>query len=75
MAVFKYTGRNKKGALKRGTIESKSRNEAIAELKKKEISLREIKETKATIFNKDLSIGGNSVKNRDFVIYCRQFEH
>ncbi len=35
MAVFKYTGRNKKGALKRGTIESKSRNEAIAELKKK----------------------------------------
>ncbi|TXL62474.1 type II secretion system F family protein [Cerasibacillus terrae] len=73
MAVFKYTGRNKKGALKRGTIESKSRNEAIAELKKKEISLREIKETKATIFNKDLSIGGNSVKNRDFVIYCRQF--
>lgn len=73
MPVYKYTGRTRKGHLKRGTIESGSRREAIQDLKKKGISLREIKETKATIFNKELSLGRKSVKNRDFVIYCRQF--
>lgn len=73
MAVYKYTGRTTKGKLKRGTLESETRNEAIVELKKKGISPREISETKATIFNRDLSKGAKSTKNRDFVIYCRQF--
>ena len=73
MPVYKYTGRTKRGNKKRGTIEAISRAQAIAALKEKGIRPREITETKATIFNKDISIGANSVKNEDFVIYCRQF--
>jgi len=76
MTVYKYVGRNKRGTLKRGTIEADTKKEAMLELKEKGISLREINETKATLFNRDLSLGGGSggsVKNRDFVIYSRQF--
>lgn len=73
MPVYKYVGRTNKGKLKRGTIEAVSRTDAIQELKNKSISPRELKETKATVFNKDFSIKRNKVKNRDFVIYCRQF--
>ncbi|MBO1003377.1 type II secretion system F family protein [Pseudogracilibacillus auburnensis] len=73
MLMYKYVGRTKKGLLKKGTIEGSSRSDVIAQLRGKEISPREITETKATIFNKDISIGRNSVKNEHFVIYCRQF--
>ncbi|MFD1851895.1 type II secretion system F family protein [Oceanobacillus bengalensis] len=73
MPVYKYTGRTRRGNMKKGTIESVSRSQAIVELREKGIRPREIEETKATIFNRDISIGGDKVKNEDFVIYCRQF--
>jgi len=73
MQMYKYVGRTKKGLMKRGTIESTSRNQAILTLREKGISPREVTETKATIFNKSLSLGGSSVKHQHFVIYCRQF--
>ena len=73
MAMYKYVGRTRKGALKRGTIEAVSRREAIAQLREQGISPRELTETKPNFFNKDISIGGNTVKNEHFVIYCRQF--
>ncbi|AXI09692.1 type II secretion system F family protein [Oceanobacillus zhaokaii] len=73
MPVYKYVGRTKKGTMKRGTIESVSRSQAISELREKSISPREVTETKATIFNRDIAIGGSTVKSEDFVIYCRQF--
>lgn len=73
MAIFKYVGRTKDGKLKRGTIEGNTRQEAINLLREQGISPREITETKATIFNKDLAIGGNRLKAEHFVIFCRQF--
>ena len=73
MPVYKYVGRTKRGTLKKGTIESFSRQQAIFELREKGISPREVNETKATIFNRELSFGSNNVKSEDFVIYCRQF--
>lgn len=73
MAVYKYVGRTERGTLKRGTIESESRNQAIRELRERGIRPREVNETKATIFNKDISFGGKTVKHEHFVIYCRQF--
>lgn len=73
MAVYKYVGRTDRGSLKRGTIESETRTQAINELEEKGIRPRELVETKPTIFNTSLSLGGNSVKNQHFVIYCRQF--
>lgn len=73
MAVFKYTGRSKKGVVKRGTIEATSRNDAIRKLRQEGISPREVEETKPSIFNRDISFGGSKVKAEDFIIYCRQF--
>lgn len=73
MAMYKYVGRNQKGTITRGTIESKSRQEAIRELRKKGLTPRSVEETKETLFNKNISFQRKSVKNRDFVIYCRQF--
>ncbi|MBU5265689.1 type II secretion system F family protein [Virgibacillus proomii] len=73
MPLYKYVVRAKKGKVKRGTIESVSKHAAIKQLQQSGVNLREIKETKETIFNKNLSLTMHSVKNRDFVIYCRQF--
>lgn len=74
MTVYKYVGRTRKGTLKRGTIESDSRQEALLELREKGIIPRQLTETKATLLNRNLTFGGGrSVKNRDFVVYCRQF--
>lgn len=72
MAMYKYVGRNEKGALKRGTLEAGSRRDVINKLRAQGISPREITETKPSIFNRDLSIG-SGVKMEHFVIYCRQF--
>src|SRR5699024_10240903 len=73
MLVYKYVGRTRKGSLKRGTIQGTSKKDAIQKLRDKGISPRELTETKPSIFNRDLSLSGNSVKNEHFVIYCRQF--
>lgn len=73
MAMYKYVGRTEKGAIKKGTIEGATKSQAIQALREKGIRPRELTETKATIFNKDISIGGDRVKSEDFVIYCRQF--
>lgn len=73
MHVYKYVGRTSDGALRRGTIEGSSQSDAMNKLRDKGISPRELTETKPSIFNRDLAIGGNRVKSEDFVIYCRQF--
>ncbi|GGN48862.1 type II secretion system F family protein [Oceanobacillus indicireducens] len=73
MAMYKYIGRTEKGALKKGTIESATKNQAIQLLREKGIRPRELTETKATLLNKDISIVGDRVKSEDFVIFARQF--
>ncbi|MFD1066565.1 type II secretion system F family protein [Oceanobacillus locisalsi] len=73
MALYKYVGRTEKGKLKKGTVEGATKNQALAALREKRIRPRELTETKANLFNKDLAIGGKKVKNEDFVVYCRQF--
>lgn len=73
MEMYKYVGRTRDGSLKRGTIEGRSRRDAINQLREQGISPRELTETKPSIFNRDLAIGGSRVKAEDFVIYCRQF--
>lgn len=73
MLFFKYVGRTRDGKLKRGTIEGRSKNEVLRKLRDQGISPREVVETKPSIFQRDINIGGNKVKTEDFVIYCRQF--
>lgn len=72
MTVFKYVGRTKTGAPAKGTIAADNKNAAIAKLREKGINPRELTESKS-ILHMELDLGGNLVKNQDFVIYCRQF--
>ncbi|MFJ8235058.1 type II secretion system F family protein [Ureibacillus sp. NPDC094379] len=71
MTVYKYVGRTKTGASKKGIIDAANKNAAITKLREKGINPRQIEESKS-ILHKDLNLGG-TVKNQDFVIYCRQF--
>ncbi|MGM9950418.1 MAG: type II secretion system F family protein [Lysinibacillus sp.] len=71
MTVYKYRGRSKTGALKKGTIQALNKNAAIVQLREQGINPREVEESKS-ILHKDLNLE-RSVKNEDFVIYCRQF--
>ncbi len=71
MTVYKYRGRSKSGALKKGIIQATNRNIAIDQLRDQGINPREVEESK-NIWHKDLHID-RTVKNQDFVIYCRQF--
>ena len=71
MTVFKYSGRSKTGALKKGTIQAANKNTAIVKLREQGINPRQVEES-TSILHKDLTIGGG-IKNQDFVIYCRQF--
>lgn len=71
MTVFRYSGRSKTGALKKGIIDATNKKVAIEKLRAQGINARELEESKS-ILHKDLAIGGN-VKHQDFVIYCRQY--
>lgn len=71
MTVYKYVGRTKSGTVAKGTINALNKNAAITKLREQGINPRQIEESKS-ILHKELSIG-SSVKNEDFVIYCRQF--
>ena len=72
MTVFKYVGRTKTGAPAKGTIDAANKNAAITKLREKGINPREINESNS-ILHMELNLGGNTVKNQDFVVYCRQF--
>ena len=71
MTVFRYSGRSKTGALKKGIIDAANKKVAIEKLRAQGINARELEESRS-ILHKDLAIGGK-VKHQDFVIYCRQY--
>lgn len=71
MTVFRYSGRTKTGALKKGFIDAKNKKAAIDKLRAQGINARELEESKS-ILHKDLAIS-RKVKHVDFIIYCRQF--
>ncbi|MFD1927289.1 type II secretion system F family protein [Sporosarcina siberiensis] len=71
MTVFKYAGRTAEGTLKKGIIDADTKSDAVAKLRKQGINPREIAES-TNILHKQITLG-QSVKNEDFVVYCRQF--
>ena len=69
--IFRYQGRTKTGAQKKGTIDAANRNAAIAKLRSQGINPRVIEESKS-ILHYELSFG-QKVKHKDFIIYLRQY--
>lgn len=71
MTVFRYSGRTKTGAPKKGIIDAPNRKVAIEKLRTQGINARELQESNS-ILHKDIVLG-KKVKHQDFVIYCRQY--
>lgn len=69
--IFRYQGRTKTGAQKKGTIEAANRNAAIAKLRSQGINPRVIEESKS-VLHYEISLS-NKVKHKDFIIYLRQY--
>ena len=71
MTVFRYSGRTKTGAPKKGIMEAPNRKVAMEKLRAQGINARELQESKS-ILHKDIAFG-TKVKHQEFVIYCRQY--
>ncbi|CQR48016.1 Type II secretion system protein F [Paraliobacillus sp. PM-2] len=71
MKYFSYKAKNTEGKLLKGKINSESESEAIKQLKLNGFILFEIKELNSVLYQ-DIYIG-NPIKNKDFVIFLRQF--
>lgn len=71
MTIFRYSGRTKTGAPKKGIIEAPNRKVAMEKLRAQGINARELQESNS-ILHKDIAFG-TKVKHQEFVIYCRQY--
>ena len=71
MGTYVYKVITSEGKEKKGTIDSDSKQKAMAMLKAEGNTIISVEEGSA--LNKDISIGGKRVKSRDLSVFCRQF--
>ena len=72
MPVYRYQGRDKGGKSKSGKVTAESRKEAIMKLRETGVAVTSIEELTGLLY-KEIPLGQKKVKNRDFIIYLRQF--
>ncbi|MCS6897320.1 MAG: type II secretion system F family protein [Nitrospira sp.] len=71
MATFAYVGRTKSGAVKKGELVAKTRDEAVEILRKQNVVVTSLQE-KAAKAGFSLSLGGG-ISQKDLVVFTRQF--
>ncbi len=71
MATFAYVGRSKSGAVKKGELVAKSRDEAVDQLRKQSVVVTSLEE-KGSKEGFKLSFG-NGMTEKDLVVFTRQF--
>ena len=71
MATFAYVGRSKSGAVKKGELVAKSRDEAVDQLRKQSVVVTSLEE-KAAKEGFSLKFG-SGVSEKDLVVFTRQF--
>lgn len=71
MATFAYVGRSRSGAVKKGELVAKSRDEAVEQLRKQSVVVTSLEE-KAAKDGFSFSLG-SGVKEKDLVVFTRQF--
>jgi type IV pilus assembly protein PilC len=71
LTIFRYSGRTKTGAPKKGIIEAPNKKVAMEKLRAQGVNARELQESNS-ILHKDIAFG-TKVKHQEFVIYCRQY--
>ncbi|GAA0294778.1 type IV pilus assembly protein PilC [Gracilibacillus halotolerans] len=71
MSIYQYQGRQEDGSLRKGQIEANTKEEANVLLRNQGVTAFQIKQLNPFLY-KDIYIG-NPVKNKDFVIFLRQY--
>ena len=71
MATFAYVGRSKSGAVKKGELTAKTRDEAVEQLRKQSVVVTSLEE-KAGKDGFSLSFG-SGMTDKDLVVFTRQF--
>ena len=74
MATFAYVGRTRSGAVKKGELSAKTRDEAVDQLRKQSVVVTSLEEKKGGTggFNVNLSFG-SGLTDKDLVVFTRQF--
>ena len=71
MSTFAYVGRNRQGAVKKGELTAKTRDEAVDQLRKQQVVVTSLEE-KSGGGKFKLSLGGG-LTDKDLVVFTRQF--
>jgi type IV pilus assembly protein PilC len=72
MATFAYVGKTRHGAVKKGEVIAKTRNEAIEQLRKLNVGVTSLQE-KAVTEGLMTRLNGTGIKDKDLVVFTRQF--
>ena len=72
MATFAYVGRTRSGAVKKGELSAKTRDEAVDQLRKQSVVVTRLEEKKGGAGGFNLSFG-SGLTDKDLVVFTRQF--
>ena len=71
MATFAYVGRSRSGAVKKGELSAKTRDEAVNQLRKQSVVVTSLEEKKSGTGG--FNMFGSGLTDKDLVVFTRQF--
>jgi type IV pilus assembly protein PilC len=72
MATFAYVGRTRSGAVKKGELSAKTRDEAVDQLRQQSVVVTSLEEKKGGAGGFSISFG-SGLTDKDLVVFTRQF--
>ena len=72
MSTFAYVGRNRQGAVKKGELSAKTRDDAVDQLRKQQVVVTSLEEKSGKGGKLNLSFG-SGLNDKDLVVFTRQF--
>jgi type IV pilus assembly protein PilC len=72
MSTFAYVGRNRQGAVKKGELRAKTRDEAVDQLRKQQVVVTSLEEKSGRGGKLKFSLG-SGLNDKDLVVFTRQF--
>jgi len=73
MATFAYVGRTRSGAVKKGELSAKTRDEAVDQLRKQSVVVTSLAEKSGGGFDLSKVSFGSGLTDKDLVVFTRQF--
>ena len=74
MGTFAYVGRNRSGAVKKGELSAKTRDEAVDQLRRQNVVVTSLEEKSGKAGGFDISsLLGSGLTDKDLVVFTRQF--